>query len=79
MAGVAVADRVPDTRKPVGNECKHENEQDQHSSTILYVMVQFTGHAAQAEQAHHFESTEEATDTLEKKTQVPGFSGMASI
>lgn len=48
----------------MGHQSKHADQEDQNSSTILQVVVQFSGHPAQTQQADHLQRAEQATDAL---------------
>ena len=59
-----LADRVPDAGEPVCDQDEHEDEQDEHGSAILQVVVELAGDPAQPQQAHHLQRAEQAADTL---------------
>ena len=61
---LCVADGVPDTSKPMSNEHKHEDEQNEYCRPVFYIMIQLPGHPAQSEQAHHLQRAEQARYTL---------------
>ena len=48
----------------MGNENKHEDEQNQHGSSVLDVVVQLPSHPTKPQQTHHLQGTEETTDAL---------------
>ncbi len=50
----------------MSNEHVEAEEQDEHGRAVLEVTVQFPNHSAQPKQADNFESTEKASDSLEK-------------
>lgn len=55
---------LPDASQPMSDESEHTDQQDQNSCTVLQVVVQFPGHPAQTQQAHHLQRAEQAADAL---------------
>lgn len=64
---LVVTNAVPNAGKPVSHQAEDTHQQDQDRSSILQVVVQFSGYAAQTEQADDFKGTEEAAETLQRK------------
>lgn len=60
-----VPDAVPDAGQPVGHQTEDAHQQDQDGCSILQVVVQFTSHPAQSEQADHLEGAEQTAETLQ--------------
>lgn len=59
-----ITDAVPDTGQPVCHQTKDAHKENQNSSTILQIVVQFASYAAQTQQTHHFKRAEKAAETL---------------
>ena len=55
---------LPDASQPVSHQSEHADQQDQNSSPVLQVVVQFPGHPAQTQQADHLQGAEQAADAL---------------
>lgn len=62
-----VPDAVPNAGHPVSGQPEHTHQQDQHSSSILNVVVQLPGHSSQTEQPDNFQRAEQAADALGEK------------
>lgn len=48
----------------MGHQSEYTDQQDQNSSTVLQVVVQFPGHSAQTQQADHLQRAEQTADAL---------------
>lgn len=46
---------IPNAGQPVSSQSKNTHQQDQHSRSILNVVVQFTGDSTQTEEPDHLE------------------------
>lgn len=65
-----VPNAIPYASQPVGNQSKHTHQEHEDCGSILQVMVQFPSHAAQSQEPHHFQRTEETADSLKKKKEM---------
>lgn len=48
----------------MSHQSEHADQQDQNSSPVLQVVVQFPGHPAETQQADHLQGAEQAADAL---------------
>ena len=53
----------------MGHQPEDADQQDQDGGSVLQVVVQFAGHAAQTQQADHLQGAEEAADALRRRTE----------
>lgn len=64
IIGIRSANGVPDTSQPMCYQHIEAEQQNQHSSTIFQISVQFSDNSSQSQKSDYFQGTEQRTYTL---------------